>query len=57
MSEDESPETADERRKRIEEKSKRQFVMLLFLMLGLSAYIAYFTGDRFMEMQEQQAEE
>ncbi len=57
MSEDESQETAEERRKRIEEKSKRQFVMLLFIMLGLSAYIAYFTGDRFIEMQEQQTDD
>lgn len=45
-------ETAEERRARIESKAKKQFVILVFVILGLSAYIAYFTGDRFIEVQE-----
>ena len=42
-------ETAEERRARIE---SQEIVILVFVILGLSAYIAHFTGDRFIEVQE-----
>ena len=45
-------ESAEERRARVQSKAKKQFVILVFVILGLSAYIAYFTGDRFLAVQE-----
>ena len=50
---DVSMESAEERRARIQKKAKRQFVMLVAAIIGLSAYIAYFTGDRFLAMQDE----
>jgi hypothetical protein len=49
-------ETLEERRERIRKKAGRQFVALVFLILAMSAYIAYFTGDRFIEMSDQAPE-
>ena len=45
-------ETGEERRQRIQSKARKHFMFLVALFLGLSAYIAYFTGDRFIEMSE-----
>ena len=46
-------ETADERRARVAAKAKKQFIILMAVILGLCAYIAFFTGDRFIEMSEE----
>jgi len=45
-------ETPEERRLRIQQKSKRHFIILVGLILAASAYIAFFTGDRFIEMSD-----
>jgi hypothetical protein len=45
-------ETGEERRQRIQAKASKHFVLLVALILGLSVYIAFFTGDSFIEMIE-----
>ena len=46
-------ETAAERRARVAAKAKKQFIVLLAVILGLCCYIAFFTGDRFIEMSDE----
>ena len=50
-------ESDEERQSRIRQKSKKQFLFLIAVFVGFSVYIAFFTGDAFLEAAPEQAEE
>jgi hypothetical protein len=49
-------ETLEERHERVRKKATRHFIGLVLLVLALSAYIAFFTGDGFIEVSDQAPE-
>ena len=50
-------ESAEDRQIRIRQKSKKQFLLLIAVFIGISVYIAFFAGDSFLEVAPEHAEE